>query len=78
MTSWTVAHQAPLSMGFPRQEFWNGLTFPSPGDLPNPGVELESHVSCIDRKILYNCAIWEALPIGDCSLPSQHSHQLHQ
>ena len=36
---WTVAHQAPLSMGFSRQEHWSGLPFPSPGDLPNPGVE---------------------------------------
>ena len=36
---WTVAHQAPLSMGFPRQEYWSGLPFPSPGDLPNPGIK---------------------------------------
>ena len=36
---WTVAHQAPLSMGFSRQEYWSGLPFPSPGDLPNPGIE---------------------------------------
>ena len=35
----TIDHQAPLSMGFSRQEYWNGLPFPSPGDLPNPGVE---------------------------------------
>ena len=39
VTPWTVAHQAPLSMGCPRQEYWSGLPFPSPGDLPNPGVE---------------------------------------
>ena len=39
MTPWTFARQAPLSMGFPRQEYWNGLPFPSPGDLPNPGIE---------------------------------------
>ena len=38
-TPWTVAHQAPLSMGFSRQEYWSGLPFPSPGDLPNPGIE---------------------------------------
>ena len=38
-TPWTVAHQAPLSMGFPRQEYWGGLPFPSPGDLPDPGIE---------------------------------------
>ena len=36
---WSVAHQAPLSMGFSRQEYWSGLPFPSPGDLPNPGTE---------------------------------------
>ena len=38
-TPWTVAHQAPLSMGFPRQEYWSGLPFPSPEDLPNPGIK---------------------------------------
>ena len=38
-TPWTVAHQAPLPMGFSRQEYWSGLPFPSPGDLPDPGVE---------------------------------------
>ena len=36
---WTTAHQAPLSMGFYRQEYWSGLSWPSPGDLPNPGIE---------------------------------------
>ena len=35
----TVVHQAPLSMGFPRQEYWTGLPFPSPGDFPDPGIE---------------------------------------
>ena len=39
MTPWIAAHQAPLSMGFSRQEHWSGLPFPSPGDLPNPGVK---------------------------------------
>ena len=38
-TPWTVAYLAPLSMGFSRQEYWSGLPFPSPGDLPNPGIE---------------------------------------
>ena len=41
-TLWTVAHQAPLSMGFSRQEYWTGLPFPSPGDLPDPGIEPRS------------------------------------
>ena len=39
---WTVAHQAPPSMGFSKQEYWSGLSFPSPGDLPDPGIELRS------------------------------------
>ena len=41
-TPWTVACQAPPSMEFSRQEYWNGLPFPSPGDLPNPGIEPRS------------------------------------
>ena len=39
---WTVAYQPPLSMGFSRQEYWSGVPLPSPGDLPNPGIELGS------------------------------------
>ena len=39
LTTWTVARQAPLSMEFSRQEYWSGLPFPSPGDLPDPGIE---------------------------------------
>ena len=42
MTPWTVAHQAPLSMEFSRQEDWSELPFPSPGDLPDPGIEPKS------------------------------------
>ena len=42
MTPWTVAHQAPLCTEFPRQEYWSGLPFPSPQDLPDPGIEPES------------------------------------
>ena len=42
VTPWTAAHQAPLSMGFSRQEYWSGLPFPSPGDLPDPGIKLGS------------------------------------
>ena len=40
VTLWTVAHQAPLFMGFPRQEYWSGWPFPPPGDLQDPGIEL--------------------------------------
>ena len=43
-TSWTVAWQASLSIGFSRQEYWSGLAFPSPGDLPNPGIKSRSPV----------------------------------
>ena len=42
VTSWTAAHQAPLSTGFSRQEYWSGLPFPSPGHLPNPRIEPRS------------------------------------
>ena len=41
-TPWTVAYQASPSMGFSRQEYWSGLSFPSPGDLPDPGIEPRS------------------------------------
>ena len=39
VTPWTVAYKAPLSMGFSRQRYWSGLPFPSPADLPNPGIK---------------------------------------
>ena len=42
VSPWTVAYEVPPSMGFPRQEYWNGLPFPSPGNLPNPGIKAES------------------------------------
>ena len=40
VTPWAMAHQAPVSMGFSRQEYWSGLSRPSPGDLPDPGLDL--------------------------------------
>ena len=48
VTSWTVACQAPLSMGFSKQEYWSVLPFPSPGDLPNPGIKPRSPVLQVD------------------------------
>ena len=42
VTPWTIVCEAPLSTGFPRQEYWSGLPFPSPGDLPDPGTETVS------------------------------------
>ena len=59
----TVAHQAPLSMGFSRQEYWSGLPCPPPGDLPDPAIELESHISCIGR-FFTTSATWEAWRLG--------------
>ena len=47
-TPWTVAHQPPPSMGFSRQEYWSGLTFPSPGDLPSAGIEPPSLAMEVD------------------------------
>ena len=51
-TLWTVVRQAPLSQGFPRQEYWNGLPCPSPGELPNPGIEPMSPASPALRVLL--------------------------
>ena len=45
VTPWTAAHQAPLSMEFSMQEYWNGLPFPTSGDLPNPGIKIASLTS---------------------------------
>ena len=42
VTPWTITYQAPLTMGFSRQEYWSELPFSSPGDLPDPGIELRS------------------------------------
>ena len=54
-TPWTVAHQAPLSMEFSKQEYWSRLPFPTLGDLPNPGTEPTTLVvSCVGRWILYH------------------------
>ena len=54
---WAVTHQTPLPMGLSWQEYWRRLPFPSPGDLPNRGME--PHVSCIGSQVLYCWATWE-------------------
>ena len=51
-TLWTVARQAPLSVGFSRQEYWRGLPFPSPGDLANPGIEPRSPVLHYTKEVI--------------------------
>ena len=50
----TVAHQAPLSMEFSRQECWGGLLRPPPGDLHDPRIKPTSHVPCVGRQVLYH------------------------
>ena len=57
-TPWPVAHQAPLSVAFPREEYWSGLPFPSPGDLPGSGIKPISPVLQVD--FFYHCAAREA------------------
>ena len=57
VTPWTVARQAPLSMGFSRQEYWSGLSCPPPGDLHDPGIQPIS--PGIGRWVLYHCITWE-------------------
>ena len=61
-TPWTVAHQASPFMGFPRQEYWNGMPFPSPGDLPSPR---NLHL-LLGRQICYHWATWE-VPLSPCT-----------
>ena len=62
MTAWTVAHQAPLSIGFSRQEYRSGLPCPPPGDLPNPGIEPKSLVCpALAGEFFTTSATWEAL-----------------
>ena len=68
VTPWTVAHQAPLSTEFSSLEYWKGLPFSIPGDLPDPGIKpIFSCISCIGRRILYH---WHHLesPIKDMEL----------
>ena len=61
VTPWTAAHQAPLSMGFSRQEDWSGLPCPPPRDLPDPGIEPVS-LKCpaLAGKLLTTSTTWEA------------------
>ena len=74
VTLWTAAHQAPLSMGFSRQECWSGLPCPPPGDLPDPGTEPESLMSpALAGRFFTTSASWEApkLPYCCCKRTTQ-------
>ena len=78
VTPWTVAHQAPLSMAFPGQKYWSGLSFPSLGNLPNPGIKPASPALTGQGSFLTMCGThavvawnlnhWE--PPGKCPFPS--------
>ena len=68
VTPWTEAHQAPPSMGFSRQEYWSGLSFPSPGDLPNPGIKPGSPVLQTDALTSGSSLLWSLLPVGGVGL----------
>ena len=69
-TPWTVARQAPLSMGFSRREYWSGLPCPPPGDLPDPGIELRSLTSlALAGGFSTTIATWEALKMRAPPLP---------
>ena len=64
---WTVAHQAPLSLGFSRQKYWSELPFPSPGDLPDPGIELTSLKSpMLACRFFTTDTTWEAHTMYRC------------
>ena len=84
-TPWTVAHQALPSTGFSRQEYWSGLPFPSPGDLPDPGIELRSptlqadaltseppgkpHHSTGPPQMSCTIAQWKRMGVYTCDMP---------
>ena len=71
MTAWTVARQAPLSLEFSRQEYWSGLPYAPPGDLPDPGIEPASLRSpALAGGSSTTSATWEALQeVGGTSVP---------
>ena len=92
-TPWTVACQAPLFMGFSRQEYWSGLPFPSPGDLPNPGIKPGSPALQTDTlpseppgkpkdTLESESEVAQSCPIlcdpMDCSLPGSSIHGILQ
>ena len=73
-TPWTVAHQAPLSMGFSRQEYWSELPFLPPGDLPNPGMEPMSPALLANSLLLSHLGSLRISPIY-LKMPWRHVTQ---
>ena len=85
-TPWTIAHQAPPSMGFSRQEYWSGLPFPSPGDLPDPGIEprspaLQADALTSEENSFQLCSpgryMTKKQKEGDWELRAKQAHTLH-
>ena len=76
VTLWTVALQAPLSVGLSRQEYWSGWPCPPPGDLPDPGIEPTSlmSVSCIGRRVLKHSVQFSHSVASDCLWPHGLQH----
>ena len=87
---WTVAHQAPLSLEFSRQEYWSRLPFPPPGDFPDPGIELQSLLSsALAGRFFTTSATWEEgvsegkgpylskPPEGECLSTADSTHSQH-
>ena len=76
VTPWVVAHQAPLSTGFSQQEYWSGLPFPPPGDLPHPGIEPGSPALQADSLQLSPCRSSKARNTAPNRGFYQHVHLL--
>ena len=75
-TPWTIARQDPLSIRFPRQEYWSGLPLLSPGDLPDPGIEpLLLHWQA-DSLVLSHQGSLTLCHLMDCSLPGSSVHEI--
>ena len=74
VTPRTIAQQAPLSLGFSRQEYWNGLLFPSQGNLPNPGIESVSHFSCV----ALSGRFFTTSPTWDAYIPAINNYVIYE
>ena len=76
-TPWTTGLQAPLSMEFSRQEYWSGMPFPSPGDIPNPGIELVSLVPPVLQADSLLLSHWECLKFTKQEYKTERTAELN-